>query len=361
MRLCRAVITAMVMSSAVATPRLRAQAVVGFGDDATTVPAGMARIGFLNEWTRFEQRFTAPDGARIDTRSLIRRTPVSLAIGVTRRLEVGVMVPSVGTSVLATYFPAMAPPGHADSLRMLGQSAIGDVEGWLKLVWIGAQSDSARTRPSGVHVRSAITGQVRLGTATPAHASQQLAIGTGDDQTDVEAASQWDFIFGRYFWVSMVGRYVHQLPTTRIVRVAPRDDPFAAAELVDTRIEPGDYFELEATPRLSIGNHFMIGGQYRYRHDDDSHFTAAGESGATSDPSILDVASSTSTTYGFGVVYSSVASYVAGRTRFPFEVTLRYFRTDRWEDGVPPSVLAEPKRSTYAVGVRYYARLWGKR
>ena len=344
-----------------ATPRLHAQAVVGFGDDATTTPAGMVRVGFLNAWTRFDQRFTAPDGAHIDAHARIRRTPLFLELGVNKRVEVGVMVPSVGTSIVATYIPAMAPPGRADSLRMFGQSAVGDAEGWLKLVLLGAQDDSERTRPRGFHVRSALTGLVRLGIGDPAQTSQQLAIGTGDGQTDIEAASQWDLTFGRYFWTSLVGRYVRQLPTTRVVRVAPRDDPFAAAEQVNARIEPGSYYELEATPRISLGQHFLLGAQYRYRHDADSRFLAADGTSGAADPSILDVASSNSSTYGFGVVYSTVAAYVAGRTSIPFEVTLRYFRTNRWEDGVPPSILAEPKRSTYAVGLRYYTRLWGKR
>lgn len=362
MRSCRTAIITISVSllPMMMTARLRAQAVLGFGDDATTLPAGMVRLGFVNDWTRFDQRFTAPDGSRIDAHARIRRTPISLDLGITNWLAVGFTVPSVGTEIVANYFPPMATPGHADSLSLLGQSAVGDVEGWAKLVWLGRQNEHDRTLPSGVHVRSAVTGLVRLGTASPAHASRQLAVGTGDDQTDVEAASQWDFIFGRWFWMSLVGRYVHQLPTTRVVRVAPRDDPFASAELVNTRIEPGNYYELEATPRLSLGQHFVLGGQYAHRHDDESNFIAA-DQGGTADPSILDVASSSSTTYGFGVVYSSVASYVAGRTSIPFEVKFQYSRTDRWGDGIPPSILAEPKRSTYAIGVRLYSRLWGKR
>lgn len=361
-RRCCTAIAAVALFMACAAPASSAQAVVGYGDDATIAPSGMVRIGFLNSWTHFDQRFTAPDGAHIDTHSQIRRTPIFLDLGVTNRLALGVMVPSVGTNIVANYVSAMAPPNRADSLHILGQSALGDAEGWVKLVWLGAQDEQARTRPSGVHVRSALTGLVRVGTATPAHPSQQLAIGTGDGQTDVEGASQWDLIFGRHFWASLVGRYVRQLPTTRVVRVAPRDDPFSPAELINTRIEPGNYYELEATPRLTIGNHFMIGAQFRHRHDDESHFLAAGGgTGGTGDPSVLDVASSSSTTYGFGVVYSTIAEYAAHRTSYPFEVTLQYYHTDRWEDGVPPSILAEPVRSTYSVGVRYYVKLWGKK
>jgi hypothetical protein len=359
----RSALVAVVLFASLAASPLRAQAVVGFGDDATTLPAGMVRLGFLNRWTRFDQRFTAPDGARIEADARIRSTPVSLELGVLNRLTVGAMVPSVGTYAVATYYPPNAVQGHADSLRLLGQSAVGDVETWAKLVWLGQQSERERTQPAGLHVRSALTGLVRFGTGTPAHASHQLAIGTGDGQTDIEAASQWDFIFGRRFWMSLVGRYVRQLPTTRIVRVASRDNPFEPAELENVRIEPGNYYELEATPRLALGQHFMVGARYLHRHDAASTFTAAsgGSPGGTADPSVLDVESSSATVYGFGVVYSSVASYAAGRTSIPLEVSFRYSRTDRWLDGVPPSVLVEPERSTFAVGLRLYARLWGRR
>lgn len=355
-----AIVATLVIASPPLAP-LGAQAVIGFGDDATTLPAGMVRLGVVNEWMRFDQRFTAPDGARIEADARVRSTPITLEIGVLDRLTVGAMVPSVGTFGVVTYYPSGAVSGHADSLRMFGQSAVGDTEVWAKLVWLGEQSEIERTQPKGVHVRSAFTGLVRLGTGTPAHPSHQFAIGTGDSQTDVEAASQWDFIFGRRFWMSLAGRYVRQLPTTRVVRVAPRDDPFTSAELVNTRIEPGNYYELEATPRLSLGQHFMLGARYIHRHDAATSYAAAGAAAGSADPSVLDVESSSAIIYGFGVVYSSVASYAARRTSIPVEVTLRYTRMDRWLDGVPPGILAEPERSALAVGVRLYAPLWGKR
>jgi hypothetical protein len=357
-----AIAVATILLALIPPAPLAAQAVIGFGDDATTLPAGMVRLGFLNEWMRFDQRSTASDGAQIETRARVRSTPIALEIGLLDRLTIGAMVPSVGTYGVVTYFPAGATAGHADSLRLFGQSAVGDAEVWGKLVWLGQQSELERTQPKGVHVRSALTGLVRLGTGTPAHASHQFAIGTGDGQTDVEAASQWDLVFGRLFWMSLTGRYVRQLPTTRVVRVAPRGDPFTPAELVNARIEPGNYYELEATPRLSLGQHFVVGARYVHRHDDATSYSAAGSPlGGAADPSILNVEPSSATIYGFGVVYSSVASYVARRTSIPLEVTLQYTHTDRWLDGVPPSILADPERSTIAVGVRLYARLWGKK
>ena len=140
-----AVVVGTILLALIPPAPLGAQAGIGFGDDATTLPAGMVRLGFLNEWMRFDQRFTAADGARIETDARVRTTPITLEIGLLDRLTIGAKVPSVGTFGAVTYFPAGAPAGHADSLRMFGQSAVGDVEVWTKLqILVVAQHGSER-------------------------------------------------------------------------------------------------------------------------------------------------------------------------------------------------------------------------
>lgn len=341
--------------AALAAPSARAQAVLGFGDDATTPPGGTVRLGFTNQWTRFEQRFFGPTGASITTRSLIRRTPVTLELGLFGRLSVGVTVPSVGTRVTATYFPDTASAVHADSVRDFGQTGVGDVEASMKLVWLQTVGERERYRPHGVQVRSALTGVVRFGTGRPPRPTSQFGIGTGDGQTDIEIGSQWDIIVGSHFWTSFVGRYGRQGADTRLVRVARPDDPFATGVgPVLARRELGDYYELEATPRLGLGEYFSLGAQYQYRHQARDTYTLA-EPGATPDPSILNAGTElTVHRVGGGIVYSSVAAHAAGRTRYPFEITFQYFRILRRSD-------QGPTPGTYVVGARFYAPLWGRR
>lgn len=339
------------------------QAVLGFGDDATTIPGGTVRMTFTDTWTRFDERFTAGDGSSIDTHAQIRRAPISLELGVTNRLMLGVMVPSVGTQQIATYFPESTTTIHADSSRTFDRSDVGDAEVSLKLVWVGALPERARTAVTGVHVRGALTALVRLGTGKPPRATEQFGVGTGDGQTDLEASSQWDLLFGRRYWMSVVGRYGRQLSDTRLVRVATPGDPFdpnAGPVLAERAL--GDYYEIEATPRLGLGDYFSIGAQYRYYHKARDSYTgtrdttdAAGQP-VHLDASTLDASSDVTEQWAsVGIVYSSVAAVDRGHGNHRFEFTLRYTRVVSVSGGA----LVRPKPATWAAGARFYVRLWG--
>jgi hypothetical protein len=332
----------------------RAQAVLGFGDDATTPQRGTVRLGFENIWTRFDQRFEASSGASITTQSQVRTTPITLEIGLLDRLSIGGRLPSLGTKVIATYFPDTARAIHADSVREFDQTYIGDAEAWAKLVFMGKLPERQRVRPRGFHVRSAVTALVRVGTGQPAPPAQQFGTGTGTGATALELRSQWDVLVGPRFWTSVVGRYGHHFADQLLVRVAPVGDPFATdVGPVEASRQLGDYYEIEATPRLILGQYFSIGAQYRYRYKLRDEYTAV-TPGTSPDPSILDAGSEIKDQrVGFGVVYSSVAAREARHAAFPVEVFFRYFRTVS-ASGVHP----EP--SEYAVGVRVWGRLWGR-
>jgi hypothetical protein len=331
-----------------------AQAVLGFGDDATSPPRGTVRIGFENIWTRFDQRFQALSGASITTQAQSRATPVFFDVALLNRLSIGAVLPALGTKVIATYFPDTARAIHADSVREFDQTGIGDAAAWAKFVWLGTLPESKRIRPSGVHVRSAVTALARIGTGHPPLPTQQFGVGTGTGATALELRSQWDLLFGSRFWTSVVGRYGHHFADQLLVRVAPEGNPFATdVGPVDARRQLGDYFEIEATPRLVLGQYFSIGAQYRYRHKKPDAYTAL-TPGTPPDPSILDAGSDlTDQRVGFGVVYSSVAAREAHHAAFPVEVSFRYFRTVS-ASGVHPSP------SQYAVGVRLWGKFWGR-
>lgn len=322
----------------------RAQAVTGFGDDATIAPRLGARLSITNEWLRFDQRYTAPDGASIATRSQVRTTPVRLEIGLLSRVSVSVLVPSVGTKVLATYFPDSTGSVHADSLVTYDRSGVGDVDVSAKLVWLRTISDSARFAPSGFHVRSALQGTYRLGTGSPARPTQQFGIGTGTGARAVEVASQWDLIFGRLLWASVVGRWGHRTPDFQPVRVAPPGDPFAAADTTTARRALGNYYQVEVTPRLVLGDYVSFGAQYAYYHKAADQYTAA--AGSALDPSILDARSEArEQRLSLGVVYSTVAAHAHGEARWPFEISLRHTK-------VLSTINGAPKWNEWAVGVR---------
>jgi hypothetical protein len=349
----RILLYVLLLATTVVATRARAQAVVGFGDDATVPPRGVVRIGFQNIWTRFDQRFEAASGASITTRAQSRATPVFLDIGVLDRLSIGGMIPSYGTKEIATYFPETASSIHADSVRAFDQMWVGDAEAWAKFVWLGALPEKERVRPRGVKIRSAVTALARIGTGRPPPPTQQFGVGTGTGATALELRSQWDFLFGRLFWTSVAGRYGHYFADQRPVRVAPVGDPFATdVGPVEARRQLGGYYEVEATPRLVLGHYFSIGAQYRYRHKMRDSYSAV-TPGTSPDPAILDAGSElTDQRVGFGVVYSTIAAREEHHAAFPVEVSFQYFRTVS-ASGVHPSP------SQYAVGVRLWGRVWG--
>jgi hypothetical protein len=343
-------------------PARRAQAVLGFGDDATTLPAGTVRGIGTNDWIRFEQRFTDPSGASIRTQSQIRRTPLGLELGVTNRLTIGGSVTEAGTKVIADYFPDTASAIHADSARTFGQSGLGDAALWARFTWLGALAEPERIRISGLHVRSAVQARVRIGTGSPANPFAQFGIGTGTGQTAVEVSSAWDVVAGRHFWASVVGRYGHALPDTRVIRVSQPGDPFSdVAGAVSTRRAPGNSITLEATPRLVLGDYFSLGAQYLYLHRGAGNFSGTLETTDTAgavvvvDASVLDAASTlTVHRLGFGVVFSTIAAHVEGRAGVPVEVSLSRYQDLSVTGG-------RPKRTATVLGVRFRLSLWGSR
>ena len=343
-------------------PARHAQAVLGFGDDATTLPAGTVRGIGANEWVRYEQRFTSPSGASIQTQSQIRRTPLGLELGVTDRLTIGGSLTEAGTKVIADYFPDTASAIHADSARTFDQSGLGDAAFWARFTWLGALAESQRIRIAGLHVRSVVQARVRIGTGSPANPFAQFGIGTGTGQTAVELSSAWDVLAGRHFWASVVGRYGHSLPDTRTIRVSPAGDPFSdVAGAVSTRRAPGNYITLEATPRLVLGDYFSVGAQYLYAHRGAGNFTGTLETTDSSgavvvvDASVLDAASAlTVHRLGYGVVFSTIAAHVEGRGGVPVEVSLSRYQDLSVSGG-------RPKRTTTVLGVRFRLSLWGGR
>jgi hypothetical protein len=171
----RALAGALLLCLAATPELLRAQAVLGVGDDALTLPAGVFRLRFLTQWTRFAERyglntpgrkngaleplgvdfnldtvgltqfenlaplqsgirtltgmtdFTASLGkTAVKVRDNIVATPVAMEFGITSRLSMAVMVPFV-TSTSDVDF-RVNPTGYEATIgfnpTLLGMSAI---------------------------------------------------------------------------------------------------------------------------------------------------------------------------------------------------------------------------------------------
>lgn len=338
-----------------------AQSALGYGDDAVTIPSGTLRVGFTNVWGRWDQRFTDPSGASIVTNAQSRRTPIVIDAGLTNRVMLRVMVPSVGTEEYATYYSATTPAGHADSVHSYDHNALGDAEASITFQWLGAQPESLRTAPSGFHVRSSVTALALIGTGAPPRPTTQFGLGTGDGQNGVEVASKWDLLMGHAFWTSIIARYGRRVADHALVRVATPGNPFDSnAAPVTAARTLGDYQVLEVTPRIGLGGYFSLGAQYRIVHHMTDHFTGTLDTTTADgaplhlDASILDAGSAyTEQWAGLGLVYSTVSAFERRQGDYPFELSLQYARVVTTSGG-------RPTKSEWAVGLRTWLRLWGR-
>jgi hypothetical protein len=353
----------LIAASTFAAMPVAAQSVLGYGDDATTVPGGVVRIGLLNTWSRWFQEYDAGPGVRIQTRSQARITPLALDFGLTDRLMLTASVPSVGTTESALYFSDPAHGDVADSMRSFDRSGIGDAMATLKFVWLGQQSEHDRLAERGLHVRSALSASAVIGTGQPPRPFQQFGVGTGEGESGLQAGSFWDVIAGHSFWTSVALRYERHIQDTRSLRVGAGTpgDPFdATARPVHTTRRLGDAYSIEVTPRFSLGEYFSVGARYQYEHENAGTFSgtldvvdSAGNVTHLDAATLGPASAFTNQWVGVGLVYSSVAASERGHGDYPFELTLQYRRQVALTNG-------QPVRGEWAAGLRFYQKLWGR-
>ncbi|HEX6965154.1 MAG TPA: hypothetical protein VF166_05075 [Gemmatimonadaceae bacterium] len=191
---------ALVLTALLGIPTLvRAQAVLGIGDDATTLPGGGFRLSVSNAWSRYDARYdaagnprplapdlTAPDAGvaqfenlaplqqhvralsglssfdvsigqtALDENALVRTTPIRAELGVTHWLQLGVMVPVVRTQTnVAFRVNSAGPAGNVGVNPGLAPGAAADANAALQQQFtsaaaaLGAKIDACTANPSG--------------------------------------------------------------------------------------------------------------------------------------------------------------------------------------------------------------------
>jgi hypothetical protein len=256
----------------------------------------------------------------------------------------------------------------SDSLQiapigLVERSHIGDIELGTKVLLFDTFGGNARARAhrQGVGFRMAVGGLARLGTAQVERPDDIFDIGTGDGQTDLEGNAAVDFVVGRRFWASVVGRYGAQLAdekTFRIPDVARNPYVMKYREQIVSR-DLGDYIELEASPRYVYNDYLSFSANWLYRRKGEDKytgsFTTEDPSGqpVTLDASILGVGTDqTEQRVGGGASFSTLRAFDRGRARLPLEVQFSHWQS------ISGSGYA-PKQFTTQLQVRYYTRLFG--
>jgi hypothetical protein len=283
----------------------------------------------------------------------------------------------------AAPFAAPTNLGFADAQRILTESAfgvsaqpvgttarrsLGDIEVAAKYSLIntfGHADPNARLDPKGVNLRTAITGVARIGTGNAEDPRNFLDVPTGTGANAVGVRSATDVLLGRYFWTSLSLRYTAQLPDDQLVRVtdAPERVLAPAYRQQTVRRDLGDFFELEATPRVVLTDWLLVAGQYYFRDKAEDRFKGsfvipASVTGFADIP--LDARTLNQETraverrFGGGVSLSSVKAFARGRARLPGELTYTFQQTNNGFGG------AVPRLTLHQVQIRLYARLFGQ-
>lgn len=248
-------------------------------------------------------------------------------------------------------------------IETVERSHIGDVEFGAKVLLY----DGLGTRPpqrvdwSGFRFRLAVGGAYRLGTGQ-LHSPDDFAdVGTGDRTNDIEGRVFADFLFGRRFWTSVVGRYGVQQVDEQFMRIPDVPNaPFPALyrRQFVTR-DLGDYYVAEVSPRLTLTDALMMSATYSVAHKGEDAYTGsfpvtnlAGEQ-VTLDASVLNAGTErTEQRLVAGFTYSSMAAYYRGRSKLPLEVS---YMVGQSMSGSGQAM----KTFTQAIGVRLYSRLFG--
>jgi hypothetical protein len=169
-------------------------------------------------------------------------------------------------------------------------------------------------------------------------------------------------LLGSRFWTSLALRYTVQLPDDQLVRVTDQPERVLAAQYRQqtVRRDLGDFFELEATPRVVLTDWVAVAGQYYLRDKREDRYTGtfvipAAVTGFADLP--LDARTLNQETravehrVGGGLTLSSLKPFTAGRFPLPVELTYLFQQTvDGFGGGVP-------RLSLHQVQLRlYYAR-----
>jgi hypothetical protein len=356
----RALFVTVAVASFVSTPaRGHAQAVLGFGEDATAAPAGAIRLRLSNDWHRTDFSGASND-TTYDFDQQFRASTIGLELGVHKRFTLGANIPWVTTKTI-TFVKSPHPQGLVlDTLLDKSHNGWGNIEAFGKFVWLGEPGQEERLKPrQGVHVRSAIVGGALLGTGIRSDPTDPFSIGTSDRARAIVARSATDVTIGSHFFASIIARYERPLTDNVLVAVHPSGNPFAndAVAFVAQR-KLGKSYEIELTPRYQLGRYFAAGLQYRYHHRAQDSYTGTTTGFVNNEPVTLDASTLDAGTelmehrVGFGIVYSAVDAYTRNRSRIPVEVTFEHYNVVKVSGN-------RPKDSETLISVRIFRRLWG--
>jgi hypothetical protein len=281
-----------------------------------------------------------------------------------------------GTGPIAAQAPLTASdmqtvltdPAYGVNAKPLATSVargIGDIEIGMKLKFYDSfhGNDSAQFAPKGFNWRQSFGGIYRLGTGTLPSPSDFTALGTGDHQSDIVGRSFTDLLFGRHFWLSLVGSYTVQMADQLTLRIPDSPTQVLLASYREQSVQRnlGDMLEIQVNPHWALNDYLSFTGQYYYmRKAADAYsgrFTVTDLAGNTAvlDASVLGMYTEQSESrLGIGMTYSTVANVERHKSGVPFDISYFHYETTLGSLG------RVPKISVDQISLRVYQRIFGR-
>lgn len=286
-----------------------------------------------------------------------------------------------GNSVSTLTPVAAAPMTVGDVATLVGDSlygingkpiagsitrGVGDIELSAKLLLIDPYHGdiAAQRATTGFKWRQSVGAVYRMGTGKLDLPGDFNDIGTGDHQRDIGFRSWTDLLWGNQFWMTVAAKYDRQLPDELTRRITDGPARPIAASYREQKVsrDLGDITELSITPRWSLNEWVGIAAQYLVRSKGaDTYtgtFTTTDLNGApiTLDASVLNQETQwREQRLGFGLSYSTLASFDRGQSRFPYEITWMRSLSASGTGGNLPVAAQD------LIQLRWYGRLFGRR
>ena len=192
-------------------------------------------------------------------------------------------------------------------------------------------------------VRSMLTAGWRFGTAGADRTDDPFDVPIGDGANALLVRSTTDFVLTRTFWMSATVRAVKPLSDDVAVVLPFRNDAnvFDAVTVSTATRSLGTRLELEVAPRLSIGQFFGVSAAYLARRGGADRYQGGDLGSSTPDMSTFETPVRTMQAAALGVTFSTLASYVRGRSRFPAEVIYSHTIPLSGSGGIVPAATSD--------------------
>lgn len=295
-------------------------------------------------------------------------SPVVPIIGSTTQTAIQTRIGSLRTSfegfgiteLLAGLFPTPATtingPGSVSAIAKdsayglnyttLGgtrRAGIGDIDLTASFQWLntlGARPAQWLTATS-FGVRSLVTGGWRFGTAGADRTEDAFDVPIGNGANALLVRSTTDVLVNKWFWMSGTLRVVQPLTDHVVIRRPLFVDSalFVPSATASAERTLGRRVEIELAPRISVGRFIGFSGGYVMRRSDaDTYAFGATD---TLSATTMSTPSRTAHAYMLGATFSTMASYIQGRAKWPVEVLYVHTAPIRGGGGLSPAMTTD--------------------